>query len=299
MIVLIALLQVATLLLAEIFMFGWFQTESTDIMVNKVYEENAALFHSIDRQLQTLSSSDNDTWLTNAQRIVSDTTVPDQGFFSISDARTGEMLAPKGTELSEWWAGVVPPDRSVFATMDEPVQLVIGAMQVWNGVAVHNNERLLVSAYQPVDHPYVFGVHRKQSRVMNSAVEALTFAHKVSFGVVLLLGLVTSLLIFTFLTRFKNRVLRINEELQRSVTERAVELDKSKNAVIFGLAKLAESRDNDTGEHLDRIRKYVTILVEDLDAIYLEIDEEFIQHLGIASSLHDIGKVGIPDSILL
>ena len=69
--------------------------------------------------------------------------------------------------------------------------------------------------------------------------------------------------------------------------------------MIFGLAKLAESRDTDTGEHLDRIRRYVTILAEQLRGDGMRIDQSYIDTLGLASSLHDIGKVGVPDAVLL
>jgi response regulator RpfG family c-di-GMP phosphodiesterase len=90
-----------------------------------------------------------------------------------------------------------------------------------------------------------------------------------------------------------------NSNLERQATHNERELTRTRNAVIFGLAKLAESRDNDTGEHLDRIRKYVEIISRDLANHCNDIDEEFTRNISLASSLHDIGKVGIPDSILL
>lgn len=68
--------------------------------------------------------------------------------------------------------------------------------------------------------------------------------------------------------------------------------------MIFGLAKLSESRDNDTGEHLDRISAYVTILARHL-ATFVTVDRQLIDEIGLASSLHDIGKVGVPDQVLL
>jgi HD-GYP domain-containing protein (c-di-GMP phosphodiesterase class II) len=90
-----------------------------------------------------------------------------------------------------------------------------------------------------------------------------------------------------------------NLDLEQQISVKTNELFRTQNAIIFGLAKLAESRDTDTGEHLDRIRKYVTILATDLSEKYPHLDESAIRNLGFASSLHDIGKVGIPDSILL
>jgi putative two-component system response regulator len=77
---------------------------------------------------------------------------------------------------------------------------------------------------------------------------------------------------------------------------------ESRDVIIFSLAKLAESRDLDTGAHLERIREYCRVLAEHL-ALYQkyrdEVDGDYIQLLYITSPLHDIGKVGIPDHILL
>jgi len=82
----------------------------------------------------------------------------------------------------------------------------------------------------------------------------------------------------------------------------AQELVKTQEAAIFALAKLAESRDPETGGHLERIQNYSKILAECL-ATFPKYDgyitEEFIDAIYISSPLHDIGKVGIPDAILL
>jgi len=68
------------------------------------------------------------------------------------------------------------------------------------------------------------------------------------------------------------------------------------------LAKMAEFRDTDTGEHLTRMRSYTQILAEELsqNSDYADqIDEQFLEDIYRASPLHDIGKVGIRDAILL
>lgn len=89
-------------------------------------------------------------------------------------------------------------------------------------------------------------------------------------------------------------------ELQLLDSERLI--DTSRQAAIFGLARLAECRDDDTGAHLKRIRLYTSILIKEL-AQLPELAEiasaEFIESLLRSSVLHDIGKVGIPDAILL
>lgn len=88
-------------------------------------------------------------------------------------------------------------------------------------------------------------------------------------------------------------------EKRRLIQLRQEEMLRARDTLIFGLAKLAESRDSDTGEHLERIAAYCGILGEGLGRTRPEIDGAWIGRLRLASSLHDIGKVGIPDSILL
>ncbi|RLS56624.1 MAG: HD domain-containing protein [Planctomycetota bacterium] len=80
------------------------------------------------------------------------------------------------------------------------------------------------------------------------------------------------------------------------------ELIRTRDAVIFGLAKLAESRDPETGHHLERIAAYSTRLASAArrhPKFRDQVSLAFIQAIGINSALHDIGKVGIPDGVLL
>jgi putative two-component system response regulator len=77
---------------------------------------------------------------------------------------------------------------------------------------------------------------------------------------------------------------------------------ESRDLVIFSMAKLAESRDPETGAHLERIRSYARTIAEQLshhERFRDVIDGDFIRTLYLTSPLHDIGKVGIPDSVLL
>ncbi len=77
---------------------------------------------------------------------------------------------------------------------------------------------------------------------------------------------------------------------------------ETRDIVIFSMAKLTEARDPETGKHLERIRHYSKVLAEALaecDNFSEVIDKPFIDNLYLSSPLHDIGKVGIPDSVLL
>ena len=75
---------------------------------------------------------------------------------------------------------------------------------------------------------------------------------------------------------------------------------ESREMALFALAKLAESRDNETGAHLERVREYSRLLAGALRASgRADVDEEFVRNIYLTSPLHDIGKVGIPDAVLL
>lgn len=92
------------------------------------------------------------------------------------------------------------------------------------------------------------------------------------------------------------------ELLQRvAAGERVLRLE-TKEAIIFALAKLAESRDTETGHHLERVQRYAKLLSLELSngKKYRDIANlEFAEAVFQTSPLHDIGKVGIPDSVLL
>jgi len=79
-------------------------------------------------------------------------------------------------------------------------------------------------------------------------------------------------------------------------------LQNARMATILGLAKLAEYRDEGTGTHLERIREYAKLIAEELarNPKYAgHITPEYIDDIYQSSILHDIGKVGIPDAVLL
>jgi len=83
--------------------------------------------------------------------------------------------------------------------------------------------------------------------------------------------------------------------------ERILSLE-SREVTIFSLGQLAESRDQETGAHVDRLREYCRVLAEHLsrqEKYNDVVDGDFVELLYMTSPLHDIGKVSIPDEILL
>jgi putative two-component system response regulator len=94
-----------------------------------------------------------------------------------------------------------------------------------------------------------------------------------------------------------------SEELVVSLktAERILSLE-TRDLTMFALAKLSESRDPETGAHIERVQSYARLIAQHLagtDKYRGMVDPEFIRLIHQTSPLHDIGKVAIPDSILL
>ena len=83
------------------------------------------------------------------------------------------------------------------------------------------------------------------------------------------------------------------DDLKSQVRQRTAELERSEIELIHCLARAAESRDSDTGSHIIRVGKYAGIIGEELG-----MDQFEVYRLMQAATLHDVGKIGIPDAIL-
>ena len=93
-----------------------------------------------------------------------------------------------------------------------------------------------------------------------------------------------------------------NAFLETEVRRRTREVQVVQDVTIMAMASLAETRDNETGNHLRRTQNYVRTLARKLQSNPLfekALDDATIDMLYKSSPLHDIGKVGIPDAILL
>jgi HD-GYP domain-containing protein (c-di-GMP phosphodiesterase class II) len=93
-----------------------------------------------------------------------------------------------------------------------------------------------------------------------------------------------------------------NAFLESEVQRRTAEVGVIQDVTIVAMASLAESRDNETGNHIRRTQEYVRALANELRThprFKAALDDKTIEILYKSAPLHDIGKVGIPDAILL
>lgn len=103
-------------------------------------------------------------------------------------------------------------------------------------------------------------------------------------------------------TLYRSKIEEYNNQLQERVRQQVQEISQAQLGAIFAMSKLAESRDPETGEHLERMREYCKVLSIQLSTLQkyeVIIDNVFVADIFAASPLHDIGKVGIDDSVLL
>ena len=95
------------------------------------------------------------------------------------------------------------------------------------------------------------------------------------------------------LKRFHDHLKNYNSELESAVRLKTVELETSRREVLTCLARAAEFRDDDTGQHIVRVGRYAGIIARGL-----ELSDQYVDMIEQAAQLHDVGKIGIPDSIL-
>jgi len=96
------------------------------------------------------------------------------------------------------------------------------------------------------------------------------------------------------LKEFQDELQKRNNQLDRKVFARTRELYRSQLDMVWRLGMVAERRDIATGHHVIRVGCISRII-----GLALGLDQEFVSTLFVAAPLHDIGKVGIPDAILL
>jgi HD-GYP domain-containing protein (c-di-GMP phosphodiesterase class II) len=234
-----------------------------------------------------------------AQTLVERTSLPDMASVFVID-QSGVVLCHPSLRASPNLSKLDFSEQMVAVQGAEPAQLrgllprrsVTGTTDLLSGratIALVYNPKALATIV--VQQPHA-GVAAAGNRI---AAGMLLWC---GVGGLVILG-ITALGSVVLVRRYDTVLMRANHALEEEVERRTRAGLSIRNGLIFGLAKLADYRDTDTGRHLERICKYSEILARELAPKYPEIDRAWVERLKLASSMHDIGKVGIPDSILL
>ena len=253
-----------------------------------------------------------DSW-EQMQTSIRDIRLPNQGFVCLTDNTDGSLLChpdlkthPKLANGSESESTMVKPAmikpamaKAKMMSGKPSSDPVSQGEEVTGKVVNYFGELQIIAAANIPEMGATVNVHQKAAGIEDNISQIMSPVMPIGLAISLGSLIFTSGLVLGVVRRYDNRLVTINDKLEQTVQDRTKTLRRTRDAIIYGLAKLAESRDTDTGDHLDRIRLYVTILGAQLGQTDSTFTRNHIETLALASSLHDIGKVGIPDAVLL
>lgn len=186
-----------------------------------------------------------------------------------------------------------------LAFSDDPPDLILLDIMM-PGIDGHEVCRRLKADPRTVDIPVIFltaksGVEDEEQGLALGAVDYIT---KPISPPIVLARVKTHLQLKTVRDFFKDK----SEFFEAEVTQRTKEVNMIQDVSMVAMGSLAEARDNETGNHIRRTQAYIELLttqLKDHPNFKSYITEETIHLLLKSAPLHDIGKVGIPDHILL
>ncbi len=295
--------QALVVIIAWTITFHYIQQRVTDSVETLMLSSNIRYAKGLSEALNEVPPDVRRGWedWDRLQKAVEATDLPATSFVIVLDS-SGRLLAHPNLRTDPQLQNVSFADQP-FVTMEDGIahrfqdldvtEPVAGRMKYLNGEfhfaaaqkISDEGDRLVV--FQPMD-----GLTGAGKYVIGDMLVRAT-----TIGLIVLIP--TGVLSWLFIRRH-SQALRIgNQKLEEEVDRRIGQFVRSREALILGLAKLADLRDNDTGDHLERIRAYSAMLAQAMRDDYDEIDDAWIDRLRLASAMHDIGKVGVPDEILL
>lgn len=160
--------------------------------------------------------------------------------------------------------------------------------------------RMLKNDARTRDIPVIFisGLNTPSDRVKGFECGAVDFISKPFEQTEVLLRVNTHLETY----HLQKRLYQDNRQLHNLVNRQLAQLEYERKKMILALAKLSEDRADSTGKHLDNVSANCRIVATGLSLTHRyekQITNEFINTIETASRLHDIGKMAIPDDILL
>lgn len=288
--------------------FGWWvRGQVGSVTRNQILDSNRIIAEQMGRLLTNIGSEQlviGDAAWERFQSIVEETTLPNDGYLCIADADSGRLLCHPNIRQNPG-LGSVRIDSTVARSLAQrEFNIFADAVahpsgEASTGLVESNSQTEIVSAAFLRNINGVLFVHQSESATRAAVARILTPVWVAGLTIGVILILVSCKFSTAIIKRFEHALMTINASLEDTVRQRTKSLMKTRDAVIFGLAKLAESRDCDTGEHLERISRYSTHLAKAHSKRCGGVDEQVVEMIGLASSLHDIGKVGVPDRVLL
>ncbi|MCA9296019.1 MAG: HD domain-containing protein [Phycisphaerales bacterium] len=296
LILLVAAGQFVVLLAGSIWLIGWLESTISDAVRDRVLLNAAAEVEHLTKTIGNLSLSGIAPETEDGRRLhdfILRYEPPRGGNVFVIDADTGAPIGP-----AVWRHEL---ETVQILTDDGPTDLLAAGRRsgTSTGIVRGLNHDWYVAVHSLNPLPATLLVVHRSTDVQAEVAPVIRTIRAVTLLISGVIVLSSVLLTIAIVRRYENRLAHVNDNLHKLVDMRSRALLKSRSAVIEGLAKLAESRDDETGQHLERIKRYVRILGDELVHTHDELTPELVDTIEETSALHDIGKVGIPDSVLL
>ena len=215
-----------------------------------------------------------------------------------------EMLYQHGNEetLQKW---LLPVRQLSIATtqplLGEKLALYEGIIQNIGEKAIGIENAKIIENENILRASDIVGNNKKLSLSLEKhiATSSSAFIDKMRLSQ-LLIGLLTVLFIIILAFKVSRNVSLTMDEVEAKIEEGLVEvnalnleIEDTQREIIFTMGSIGESRSKETGNHVKRVAEYCKIL-----ALHYGIEEEEAEMLKLASPMHDIGKIAIPDAVL-
>jgi putative two-component system response regulator len=196
-------------------------------------------------------------------------------------------LSPMGYTIVKAENGVQALEK--IRTLHPDIALLNVFMPELNGIEVCKNIKS-DEQYSSMPVIMITALNDADSKMKSLSVGADEFLTKPIDRYELIVRVGNLLNVKKHIDKLNNKIIEKTKELQKAI----MELKDSNMTVVYRLSRAVEYIDSDTGDHNIRVSKYVMSIADAMGLTKQEVEEQ-----SIASSLHDIGKIGVPSSILL
>lgn len=231
------------------------------------------------------------------RRLLERQLAPPEASWILTDSQW-QVRAAEETRPDETDNGASQHDRLQWGRLSETGDH--GRPERMGTLLIDGRRHAAVALRLPADEGYLV-VHRPLERVAvepEAVVGALATTPLIAW---VWFSPLLVIVIYLIVTRVYDELEKQRKQAEGVSLRRIQSLARTRDAVIYGLASVAESRDEVTGRHVERVSFYASQLAKTASRhpkFRDVVNSEFIQHIAIAAVLHDIGKVGIEDSIL-
>lgn len=300
LILLVTGVQMLCVLVALAGFAEWLKVGLTEAVTAQVENDNRAVasqFAQLVREFGFRDVSRASTDWDRLQTVVERTTLPNEGFICIIGG-DGKLLYHPAMRQRPALADVVHGATALAGRTSGTIAQLASVAPSFSGVGRVDDETHVIGGTPIPELGITVLAHQRQRGIEHAVGDLLATGRTIGTLVGVALVLLTALSTTLVVRRYENVLAGINDSLEHEVVARTRALTRTQEAVIFGLAKLADSRDEDTGEHLVRIQRYVAILCRHLTELGVPDLAGRADLIVRTSALHDIGKVGVPDAVL-